>query len=412
MNANRRIGIVCLLYVMFFGPGIVAAEQITVGPYPNFEGTIEQDVTVTIPTVGRVGINDPTTGDVIWFGPWGGQEIDVHYQVPLFAASYLEFETPFDPTDDITLTEIWSLSENPGHPPHSVPQLTGFNPDDPAIDPAGEEWFEDQEGEHYESETTVCTLGDLGDTLNGYDVSMFTGSADLIVYLQRATVPAEHFVIEDVKIGPYPNFEGTVEESVGIIIPTVGQVGVNDPRTGEVIWFGPRGGLEIWVEHSVPVFSASYLEFHTSAEDPFDPDAHDIILTEVWSKIDEDDPPYPVPQLTGFDPGDPEIGPVGDGVEWFEDQEGEHYESETAVCTLAELQTMLPGYDLRRFSATGRDPNSIVYVQQATVPAAGFVITAPIPTVSEWGLIIMTLLLLTAGTIVFGHLRQRQPAAA
>ncbi|MCK4343101.1 MAG: IPTL-CTERM sorting domain-containing protein [Phycisphaerae bacterium] len=33
-----------------------------------------------------------------------------------------------------------------------------------------------------------------------------------------------------------------------------------------------------------------------------------------------------------------------------------------------------------------------------------------IPTVSEWGLIVMTLLLLTAGTVVFG--RQRRPAAA
>ncbi len=35
---------------------------------------------------------------------------------------------------------------------------------------------------------------------------------------------------------------------------------------------------------------------------------------------------------------------------------------------------------------------------------------APIPTVSEWGLIIMTLLLLTAGTIVIA--RRRRPAAA
>lgn len=34
----------------------------------------------------------------------------------------------------------------------------------------------------------------------------------------------------------------------------------------------------------------------------------------------------------------------------------------------------------------------------------------PIPTVSEWGLIIMTLLLLTAGTIIFGRLRHRRPA--
>ena len=34
----------------------------------------------------------------------------------------------------------------------------------------------------------------------------------------------------------------------------------------------------------------------------------------------------------------------------------------------------------------------------------------PIPTVSEWGLIVMTLLLLTAGTVVFG--RRRRPAAA
>lgn len=35
---------------------------------------------------------------------------------------------------------------------------------------------------------------------------------------------------------------------------------------------------------------------------------------------------------------------------------------------------------------------------------------APIPTVSEWGLIIMTLLLLTAGTVIFGRLRRRRPA--
>ncbi len=36
--------------------------------------------------------------------------------------------------------------------------------------------------------------------------------------------------------------------------------------------------------------------------------------------------------------------------------------------------------------------------------------SAPIPTVSEWGLIVMTLLALTAGTIVFG--RRRKPAVA
>ena len=35
---------------------------------------------------------------------------------------------------------------------------------------------------------------------------------------------------------------------------------------------------------------------------------------------------------------------------------------------------------------------------------------APIPTVSEWGLIIMTLLALTAGTIVFA--RRRRPTMA
>ncbi len=35
---------------------------------------------------------------------------------------------------------------------------------------------------------------------------------------------------------------------------------------------------------------------------------------------------------------------------------------------------------------------------------------APVPTVSEWGLIVMTLLALTAGTIVFA--RRRRPAVA
>lgn len=34
-----------------------------------------------------------------------------------------------------------------------------------------------------------------------------------------------------------------------------------------------------------------------------------------------------------------------------------------------------------------------------------------IPTVSEWGLIVMMLLLLTAGTIIFGRVRQRRPVA-
>ena len=38
------------------------------------------------------------------------------------------------------------------------------------------------------------------------------------------------------------------------------------------------------------------------------------------------------------------------------------------------------------------------------------VCVSPIPTVSEWGLIIMTLLALTAGTIVFA--RRRRPAVA
>ena len=36
----------------------------------------------------------------------------------------------------------------------------------------------------------------------------------------------------------------------------------------------------------------------------------------------------------------------------------------------------------------------------------------PIPTVSEWGLIVMTLLLLTAGTIVIRRVKTRQPTVA
>ena len=49
------------------------------------------------------------------------------------------------------------------------------------------------------------------------------------------------------------------------------------------------------------------------------------------------------------------------------------------------------------------------YGYRVHVPAH-FEEAGPIPTVSEWGLIVMTLLLLTVGTVVFG--RRRRPAAA
>ncbi|NOX57703.1 MAG: IPTL-CTERM sorting domain-containing protein [Planctomycetes bacterium] len=56
------------------------------------------------------------------------------------------------------------------------------------------------------------------------------------------------------------------------------------------------------------------------------------------------------------------------------------------------------------------DSNGFPTGAHQIVLPAGPIMSAPVPTVSEWGLIIMTLLLLTGGTIVLG--RRRTPVAA
>jgi len=185
---------VCVLLLS----GAAAGEQEKLGPVPNYKGLVEQSGWIIIPTTAQVGLVDPFGGSYT-IEEHGGQEFYVEYDSPIFAASYVEFETseqnPFNPgSDEILLTEVFAIDLEPGMDPGQVPPLAGFDPAEPALMPSGAAWFEGQNGTQYQAMVDTVPVGDLPMRLPGYDVSAFVGPPNEIVHIVQGSVPAAEFI--------------------------------------------------------------------------------------------------------------------------------------------------------------------------------------------------------------------------
>ena len=91
-----------------------------------------------------------------------------------------------------------------------------------------------------------------------------------------------------------------------------------------------------------------------------------VVLTDVWAyDLDPFGDPEAIPLQTGFDPIDPELLPISDET-FIGSLTGTNYLATTVTSTLANLSNLLPDYDLSSYTG---NPNSIVYVAEASLPA-------------------------------------------
>ncbi len=174
-------------------------------------------------------------------------------------------------------------------------------------------------------------------------------------------------------IGPIPDFRGFGVANLTLTLPTLAKKTINIPFIGSftILWFD---SVTVTWKVSYPIFTASYFEFTTTGDPVLGSDA---ILTDVYAADlggPLGGPDGDVPSLTGFDPSNPQIVP--DSGEQFTGQSGTVYPATLVPVTLGDLSTYLPGYDLSQFSG---DPDSIVYVAQATVPISDVITAAPEP---------------------------------
>ena len=174
-------------------------------------------------------------------------------------------------------------------------------------------------------------------------------------------------------IGPFPDFRGFGVAKLTLTLPTLAKKTINIPFIGSftILWFN---SVTVTWKVSYPIFTASYFKFTTKGDPVLGPDA---ILTDVYAADlggPLGGPDGNVPSLTGFDPSNPQIVP--DSGEQFTGQSGTVYPATLVPVTLGDLSSYLPGYDLSQFSG---DPNSIVYVAQATVPVSDVLVPEPVP---------------------------------
>jgi hypothetical protein len=180
------------------------ATKHVIGPYPNYKGTVPVYASYTIPITNSVTITDPVNGSSYTIQSHGGRECVIRVMTPVFVASYVEFESspglPFNPsTDTLKFTEIFAYDTQPSLPLPQVPTMTGFTPPPSSaqIQPLAPAYFVGLSGTNYyagfNAGPSVGSLPGLSQ-LAGYDLSKFTGSSSLIVYVSQATVPANDFI--------------------------------------------------------------------------------------------------------------------------------------------------------------------------------------------------------------------------
>jgi hypothetical protein len=207
-----------------------------------------------------------------------------------------------------------------------------------------------------------------------------TGFAGVGSYAYKIITP--HF------IGPFPDFRGFGTLNLTATLPTIAKKTVHTFFGNfKVLWFD---SVTFHWQVPYPIFTASYFKFTTVGDPVIEPDA---VLTDIYAADlggPLGGPDGDVPLLTGFDSAFPQIVPLSE--EQFIGKSGDIYPAILEIVRLADLAARLPGYDLSRFTG---DPNSIVYLAQATVPISDVTDFTTVPEPATFGLLVVGIASLT-----------------
>lgn len=166
-------------------------------------------------------------------------------------------------------------------------------------------------------------------------------------------------------IGPTPDFIGFFDKPTKFTLTSVHKFTLTIPPFPSAM-FLYESTQEVIVNIPTPFFVESYTTFEASG---FNLQTSTFRLTEIAAVTVD----LANGLVTGFDPLAPQVQPPSPVA--FTGRSGTVYTADVnIVSTLANLNTLLPGFDLSSFIG---DPNSIVYVSQATVPAVDGVIPEP-----------------------------------
>jgi len=162
--------------LVFALPG--TAGTVTLGPYPDFAGWVDQTSSTTLNTVVNIPI------------PWDGTitirdaiTVRTTVRVPVFVPSYVRIKIFGDPQieDPLSFFDIYAQDMDPENP---GTLLTGFNATAPELIPLSSERFIGLSGTEYPAPVQAVYLGDLHSLLPDFDLSAFSqGNANSIVYL-------------------------------------------------------------------------------------------------------------------------------------------------------------------------------------------------------------------------------------
>jgi len=172
-------------------------------------------------------------------------------------------------------------------------------------------------------------------------------------------------------IGPFPDFVGTVTASASVTINTRFAATIPIPFDG-TFRINIRDRISASVSVTIPLYAASYLVVASTSTQPFNPNTDNITITDVYALNTNPTGDPNTPSLTGFNAANPQFTPLG--PEQFIGNSGTVYTGTGMTTTLANLATVLPGYNLSAFSG---DPTSIVYVEQTTLPAIDAAVPEP-----------------------------------
>ena len=190
---RRNVFVGSLLGTVSFALLAQPASALKLGPFPDFKGFVFESKKVTLETF--LGVDLRKFGLCFKCGIKDSRDFTIKIPVPVFASTYIDIKVTLgnvDPNSQVVLTDVWSLDLNPSGNPDDVPLQTGFNAIDPQIVPLSDELFIGRKtGTIYTSFLNVTsTLADLPTLLPGYDLSVFTGDPNSIVYVSQALVPA------------------------------------------------------------------------------------------------------------------------------------------------------------------------------------------------------------------------------
>jgi hypothetical protein len=176
------------------------------------------------------------------------------------------------------------------------------------------------------------------------------------------------------QVGPQDDVT-TRTEFVGIIEhgPSMSKVSLEIPLLGVTLftWTETDAPRKEAVFNTITTVTKSYEVFNNvfqSDETGFNPEASTVQIIEVQGVSLNDAGSV----VTGFDPTTPQIVPLEPVI--FIGNSGTLFTSESITATLGDLPNLLPGFDLSPFVG---DPNSIVYISEATLPLTEGLVPEP-----------------------------------